>query len=446
MKRLAILAIAACFALPSAAQEPGSEWGKTPEEQAANRQAVTIMRHLVNTKDWGNATYYLQKLMKEAPTGHATIYETGINMYLQRARTATDPAQKLVMADSLILMYDKYIATFLSMDSFVATYPDIPSRIWNNRATHTREFWGDDKARIFKAFREGVEKVGDTTPALLVAYFHEITGAYMAKELSVEEYLNEYSVMEQKLETIEGSEEQQAQLQKLFVDSGAANCEVIEQFFGAKINETPDDVDLLDRTLALLNRGKCTGDFYMSVAEKYYKVKPTAETAQIIAANYKAKGDNATASRYLEEAITLADTPDKKLGLMLSIAVSELDSKNFATAYRYAHQAAEIKSGDATAQFLMAAATTGGARACGDASMIRGAYWLAYDRMLEARRLATADPEANAELKSSIESYLSSIVSAFPTAEQLFLDNIAEGSAFTVSCGWISGRTTVRKR
>lgn len=440
MKRLIILAFAACAALPAVAQQHGPEWGATEEQQSENRAMMMFLRNEVTLKNWGMAAYHLQTLMKNVPQSHPSLYMEGMKMYAERAKAATDPAQQKVLADSLLLMHDKFL------EVFGAKYPDMAPSIWNNRVSYIREFYNEDKARVLAAFREGVEKAGDAMPGLIVGYFHELTTRYTAKEIDVEEYLNAYGDLEKRLISIPNTADQQAQLQKLFVDSGAASCETIEQFFGAKIEAAPTDSVLLDRTLAMLNRAKCTGDFYLSVAEKYYKVKPTSETAQILAANFKAKGDNATAARYTQEALSLVSSPEEKARLLLGISSTDLAGNNYSAAYRNARAAADIEAGNTTAHYLMALATAGGAGGCSDATMQRAAYWLAYDRMAEARRLAANDPTANDELKKEIDNNMARFSSAFPSAEDLFLQNLAEGSAYTVNCGWISGRTTVRRR
>ncbi len=441
MKKLILLALGLVLALPSMAQSQwGPEWGDTPEERSANVRMMNNYQGYIVREDWGAAAVALQDLIAKVPTAHPQIYTLAFPMYLKRADQATDPAEKVMLGDSLILMHDKFL------EYFADKYPNTAPGVWNNRAIYIQRYHGDDKARVLEAFREAVEHAGTARPGVVVSYFAELTAAYAREEVSAEDYMSEYDRLGTLLAGVPDSDQQVAQLEKLFVESGMANCENIEKIQSAKIAENPDDAELLDRTIALLNRAKCTGDFYMSVAEKLYKVRPTAMNARIIAMSYRTKGDNATAARYLQEAISLAETPKEKVDLLLGIAADDLINNNFHGAYTNAHQAAQIDPGNATASYLAAMATAGGANSCSDALAKRAVYWLAYDRMLEARRLAGSDSSIGPDMMRNIESSIARFASAFPTAEDLFLQGISEGSGYTVNCGWVSGRTTVRRR
>ncbi len=439
MKKLLLMALALAFVVPVSAQEQqwGPEWGEDPDGRTANVEAFNLYNAAVQRDDWGMAAANLQKLLKNAPTAHPAIYSLAITMYNKRAEAASDPAEKLMMADSLMLMYDK----------FFELYPDVPQapQMQQNRAAYIRQYYSHDSERVLEAFRKGAEAAGEKMPSLLVGYFNELTAAYKNNGITADEYLTEYDRLSTQLAAANATE-QQGQLEGLFVNSGAADCNNIENVYGALIEADPENTTLLNRTIALLNRADCKSDFYMSVAEKLYKVAPTAMIARIIAASYKSKGDTSTASKFIDEAIALATTPEEKAEVLLGVASDELFAQNYRNAYNRAHEIAQINPQNATAHYLMALATGSGAAGCSDAMAKRSVYWLAYDRMLEARRLATADPNTKPEMLREMGDRIAQFAAAFPTAEELFLQGIQEGSAYTVNCGWVSGRTTVRRR
>ncbi len=428
--------VALAFAVPAMAQDFGPEFGETPEDRLENAKTLNLYNAAIMRSEWGEAAYYLGELLAKAPKAHPGIYSRGIQMYKKRAEATTDPKEKLVMADSLILMHDK----------FVELFPDAPQvgQMLANKAIFLGQYFANDKVRVLEAFRTGAEAAGGSTPSLLVGYFNELTAAYKSDDISIEEYLTQYSDLSSKLADA-GASEQQEQLGRLLVSSGAADCATVEKVFGKIVDDSPEDAEVLDRTIAILNLANCQGEFYMSVAEKLYNVRPSSMTARIIAASYKAKGDDATAARFTQEAIALATTPEEKAEVLLGIAFGDMNDKNFRGMYNNAHEVLQIDPQNATAQYMVAIATAGGASGCAGLGQ-RAAYWLAYDRMLEARRLATADPKTKPELLQDIENNIARFASAFPTAEELFLEGINEGTAYTVSCGWVSGRTTVRHR
>ncbi len=439
MKKLLLVALAMIFVAPAMAQESqwGPEWGDSAADRDNNVLTFNLYRPAVTRADWGMAAHYLHELMAKVPAAHPAIYTLAIDMYRKRADAATDSAEKLVMVDSLLMMHDKYVEMF----------PDVPQvpQVLNNKAVFIRQYYGNDKTRVLDAFRKGVEIAGGSMPSLLVSYFNELTAAYKSEDVPVDGYLSEYGRLSGELEEA-GATEQQEQLMKLLVSSGAADCTNVETVYRTRIAADPENTKLLDEAIALMNHSNCMGEFYMEVAEKLYKVAPTAMIARIIAASYKANGDEATAAKFIQEAISLANTPEEKTEVLLGVASDELLAKNYRSAYNHAHEVAQINPQNVTAHYLMALATAGGASGCSDAMAQRASYWLAYDRMQEARRLAAADSSTKEETMRNIESSLAQFAAAFPSTEEVFLQGLNEGSAYTVNCGWISGRTTVRNR
>ena len=66
---------------------------------------------------------------------------------------------------------------------------------------------------------------------------------------------------------------------------------------------------MLAQAVALMSRAKCDGDFYFSIAEKYYTVKPSSETAMFLAQAFQSKGDYTKAMKYLNEALAVETDP-----------------------------------------------------------------------------------------------------------------------------------------
>jgi tetratricopeptide (TPR) repeat protein len=438
MKKILLMAMALMFVAPVMAQEEspwGPEWGEKAEDRQTNVEAFNLLNPSIQRGEWGQAGFYLNHLLEKAPLAHPAIYSLGIRMYKQRTDAATDPAQKLVLADSLLLLHDQLLERF----------PDIPqaAQMHFNKATYTRQYFGDDKARVLETFRKGAEIAGSAMPSILVGYFNELTSAYKNNEVTAEEYLTEYGRLSGELTAV-GATDQQGQLGQLFVSSGAADCATVEKVYAAIVDASPEDIGVLDRTIGILNLANCQGEFYMSVAEKLYNVQPTSQTAQILAVSYKAKGDTETANKFLQEAIALATTPEDKAKVLLGIAYDNMNDKNYRGMYNNANEVLKIDPKNATAQYMAAIATAGGSGGCAGLAQ-RAVYWLAYDRMLEARNMA-ANSQDNAELLQDIESNIARFAAYFPTAEELFLESINEGTGYTVNCGWVSGRTTVRHR
>ena len=73
-----------------------------------------------------------------------------------------------------------------------------------------------------------------------------------------------------------------------------------------------------------MSRAKCDGDFYFTLAEKYYAVKPSSETAMFLAQAFQSKGDYAKAIKYLNEALAVEQDPAERQLLLVRIALIDL--------------------------------------------------------------------------------------------------------------------------
>ena len=169
-----------------------------------------------------------------------------------------------------------------------------------------------------------------------------------------------------------------------------------------------------------MSRAKCDGDFYFSIAEKYYTVKPSSETAMFLAQAFQSKGDYTKAMKYLNEALAVETDPAERQLLLVRMALVGLVSNDIQGAASAARQAAHCEgfAGPAT-------------------------FWAAYDTMAKAVELLPSDSEYREPAKTSMNAFRS----RFPTSEECFFNELQEGARYTVNCGTAAGvSTTVRPR
>ena len=135
-----------------------------------------------------------------------------------------------------------------------------------------------------------------------MAYFSNLCDDYRnTDEVMPDEIIAEYDLLTPFFEKNPAAAEYKSQFDAAFGLSGAASCENLERLFKGKLAAAPDDEALLSQAVALMSRAKCDGDFYFSIAEKYYQVKPSSETAMFLAQAFQNKKDYAKAKTYLNE-------------------------------------------------------------------------------------------------------------------------------------------------
>jgi hypothetical protein len=108
-----------------------------------------------------------------------------------------------------------------------------------------------------------------------------------------------------------------------------------------------------------------------------------------------------------------------------------------AQAVAKAKEAVDIDESYKGKAYLLIGTIWGGQKCGGDEVNSRANFWVAVDYL---QRAAAADPSVADDANSLAAQYRR----YFPKTEDAFFLDITDGSAYTVSCGGMSERTTVR--
>ncbi|MDR2885710.1 MAG: enzyme of heme biosynthesis [Rikenellaceae bacterium] len=433
---VALLAFAFGASAQSYMEDP--RYGATPAEREKNVLDLNFFNDAYNNKDYDTALGYLRSLLKGAPKASENLYIKGSNIYKSKILQAKSLAEKKAYIDSLMMIYDKR----------AEAYADHPERgvpyIMANKAREFLTFSPMDREQVREHFLHALEVAGDKPdPDFVNQYYQELVNDYKADLVEGELVMNEYDRL---IVVFDEDSEAQKTFEALFIGSGVADCANLEKIFAPRIEANPTDALLLEKCVALLNRAHCENDFMVSVAEKFYAVKPTSETAQVIAKMFQDRKEYAKALKYLNEAIATETDPVMKANLCVSIAASQLGENNARVAADYARQAIDISPDNGYAYLILGQAQAVGASACSGFDR-QCAYWVVYDTLAKARALLSSTGKAEDEtLAKSVEQQMGSYRASFPSKEECFFRGLNNGDGYSVNCGWVSGRTTVRER
>ena len=277
----------------------------------------------------------------------------------------------------------------------------------------------------------------------MVAYFSNLCEDYKnTDEVMPDEIIAEYDRLTPFFEKNPEAGDYKSQFDAAFGLSGAASCENLENLFRGKLEAAPDDETLLAQAVALMSRAKCDGDFYFSIAEKYYTVKPSSETAMFLAQAFQSKGDYTKAMKYLNEALAVETDPAERQLLLVRMALVGLVSNDIQGAASAARQARDLNPEDGVPYFVLAQCYGISAAHC-EGFAGPATFWAAYDTMAKAVELLPSDSEYREPAKISMNAFRS----RFPTSEECFFNELQEGARYTVNCGTAAGvSTTVRPR
>jgi tetratricopeptide (TPR) repeat protein len=174
------------------------------------------------------------------------------------------------------------------------------------------------------------------------------------------------------------------------------------------------------------------------ITEKYYLVKPSAETALFLAQAFQNKKEFDKAKHYLREAINVEQNPEEKVKLYVRIAVVELAAHNFAESAVAAKEALAIDPDNGYSYYILAQTYALGNESCSGLAK-DATFWAAYDKAAKAVALLDAQPDTKEDAQKLMATYRK----FFPTAEECFFNELKEGSAYTVGCGVARGESTI---
>ncbi len=419
-----------------------AKWGETLEERKENILNSSYLKEEINNHNFDSASGYLHKLIEKCPAASENIYVNGTKLYKQRINRAQTLAEKNAYVDSLLWLYDVRLENFGTHRTRGKDY------ILERKAREYLTYKESDREGIRNAFEAAiaaqVEATGKADPEVLAIYFKNLCDDYSNDVVDAMTVVAAYDGNAKYFEGIAPEQEEfKEQFEKCFAMSGAASCENIEKIFAKKIADAPEDEAVIAQAMDLMSRAKCESDFFLSVGEKYYAMKPSSNTAKLLAEAFQNRKEYEKANQYLREALAKETNDAERENLLVRIGILEVTTNDYRDAVEAFREAQKINPEDGLIYYFLPQCYVFGAKNCNGFAK-DATFWVAYDMLQKAIPLLEGDyPEFAANAKSLAATYRS----AFPTTEECFFNELSEGSTYTVNCGFVSGvPTKVRYR
>lgn len=419
-----------------------AKWGETLEERKENILNSSYLKEEINNHNFDSASGYLHKLIEKCPAASENIYVNGTKLYKQRINRAQTLAEKNAYVDSLLWLYDVRLENFGTHRTRGKDY------ILERKAREYLTYKESDREGIRNAFEAAiaaqVEATGKADPEVLAIYFKNLCDDYSNDVVDAMTVVAAYDGNATYFEGIAPEQEEfKEQFEKCFAMSGAASCENIEKIFAKKIADAPEDETVIAQAMDLMSRAKCESDFFLSVGEKYYAMKPSSITAKLLAEAFQNRKEYEKANQYLREALAKETNDAERENLLVRIGILEVTTNDYRDAVEAFREAQKINPEDGLIYYFLPQCYVFGAKNCNGFAK-DATFWVAYDMLQKAIPLLEGDyPEFAANAKSLAATYRS----AFPTTEECFFNELSEGSTYTVNCGFVSGvPTKVRYR
>lgn len=408
----------------------GEEWG-APEMRADNAATFSFFENAYKNREFDKALEYMQTLITNCPKARVNIYVYGAEIYRYKIARAQSMNEKIAHIESLMKLYDARLAAFADHKEYGEVY------ILKQKAKDYYQYRSDDKQGMLELFRKAIEIDPEVDAGFINQYFLVLVEEYQNFNVETDHFMTEYEFMASKMDLVTDEQEKKT-FDALLITSGAADCNNLETIFSDRLANDPENAEQIEKAFKLMSRNQCQSEFYLSIAEKYYAIAPSTETAILVSNAYSKTGNNAKALEYLRAAMSSETDPMLKADLAVQIAATHLSNGSAREAANFAKQAVEFNDKNAMAYVILAQAYS--QAGCGDAFAKQASYWLAYDMAAKARGLA----EGNAELQSMCSQLMGSFRSCFPKQSDCFFRGLQDGQSYYVNCGWVAGNTSVR--
>jgi len=417
----------------------GGKYGATDKDSVNCVRSLSLYAEFAKQKNYDDAVEGWRYVYANCPASSKNIYLNGVNIYRYLIKKETDATKREGLIDTLFAIYDNRIKHF-GQKAFVL----------GRKGGDMMRFRPADQQAAYDVLKEAIDLGQDKAEANTFSFYYQaMYNLYAAgtveKSVLLEEYLPVTDIItaamvrsessKNKDRLIEGYSKAKSNIDEVFIQIG--QCEDIVDVFQKKIDGNPDDLDLIMKTLRILNKRECTeNSLYKNVAEKAHKANPTAGTAFAIGMTNYGDRNYSNALTYFKQAMELGGSTDPdRLAYALGAAQTALKQGSMQSAEGYARKALAIDSRSGKAYLIIAQAIAGSK--CGtNLTDIKYVYYLAYDYAEKAKSV-------DSSVSSAASKQMSAYKGLFLTQTEKFTGNLENGQEVKVGC-WVNETTKVR--
>lgn len=376
------------------------------------------------------------------PKASQKMYQDGVKMmeyYFMKAEGET----KQAYVDSVELIYLKRLENFPTKKG-MSQKGDLYGRLGVTIMKKSPE----NAEKAYDYLKESVAlEQGNSSVSNIVYYFRAtIKMVKMGKAeatLVVDTYDELSTLIDENIDANAGNDKKVAQwetargnVEKTF--EPYATCDALVGIYSKKMEETPEDIDLLKKVTKILKKKKCTDSpLFFTATENLYALEPTPNAAMLMGKMLIVKENYKDAAVLMEEAVGMIEDPREQADILSDLGKIYYKLNQYPKARTYALKALKLNPKDGMSYVLIGDMYAASADQCGDNDLTKKtAYWAAVDKYYQAKK---ADPELAELANKRIATY----TKYFPQTDKIFFHDLVEGSTYEIEC-WINETTTVR--
>lgn len=305
-----------------------------------------------------------------------------------------------------------------------------------------------DNQTAYKWLSESVNGAkADAQPAVFHTFLDTSLQLLRANSAHKEQFIQDYLAASQYVEEALKQEEQddtKTMLQTVkdnlvahFINSGAADCESLQEIYAPKIEANKADLAYLKKVISIMRMMGCIDqEAYLQASFYAYQIEPTADAAAGCGSMAYKKGDIEGAVKFFNEAIDLESDEVKKAEFAYYAATVLYTDRKFSQAKSYAQKAIGLNANYGKAYILIAKLYASSPSWSDESVLNKCTYYVVLDKLQRAKSVDSSVSEEANKLISDYARYT-------PAVTDLFMLGYKAGDKITVG-GWIGETTTVR--
>lgn len=411
----------------------------------------SISHEAVRAGNFKDAYAPCMAVLKECPTLRYYTFTDAIKILQNFLQTNKDrnSADYKKYFDELMQVHDLRIQ---NLPEFAQKYKSgIPSPA-SARGTKAVDYLQyapvPDLNQAYTWLRESVSEAQGESDGAVLHYFLDVsmqkvkadsnhTDQFFQDYLDASKYTEDAIATETNAAKKKNLEAIKENLVAMFVNSGVADCESLQNIYGPKVEANQNDSTFLKKTIAILKMMKCNeSEAYFKASDYLYRIDPSADAAVGVAYMYYKKGDYDNAVKYFDEALGMETDNAKKAEMAYATAAALFSAKKLSQARSYCQKALSFKEDYGQAYIMLAHIYASNPKWSDEPALNKCTYFLVIDKLQKAKSI---DPSVAEEANKLISTY-----SAYtPQAKDLFMLGYKAGDRVTIG-GWIGESTTIR--
>ncbi len=372
------------------------------------------------------------------PSASINIYIMGSKILKSRIEKSEDEIVKNQYVDTLMMLYDQRIQYF-GHEGYVLGWKGVD--LIKYRTT--------DIEIAYEYLLKSVDLMKEKSEEAVIITLMQATNAlYRNKIKSEDDIINNYirlsEYLDKRLNSTKSAEKTQLAIdnvEKIFTECGAANCEAVSNIFTPKFEANRTDSELLKKIVLISEKNKCTrSSLYLDALEELFRIEPSSACAAKIAQLLIDREQYKKCTDYFQKALELETDNDTKVKYYVGLAQIYIDKiKHYPKARDYAYEAIKVNGNAGDPYILIGNAYIAGSEDCSQSAFEqRAVYWAAVDKYNKAKSI---DPAVSKKANELIDKYSG----YFPLKEEAFFNGFVDGQEYTVG-GWINEKTIVRTK